>query len=64
MVMRPDAIVARLSQGPEYREALNRWLTPDAIKRHGKELNDFYRKRALPTNPAEFALAPASPTRP
>ena len=60
MVIRLDAIVARLSQRPEYQAALRRWLTPDTVKRYSKELNDFYRKRAQRTPASEYQLRPAS----
>ncbi len=56
MILRIDAIVARVSQRPEYQKALNRWLSPDAVKRFRKAQDEFFRMRAQRTDPAKYPI--------
>lgn len=54
MILRLDAILLRISQRAQYREASRRWMSPDIIKRNQATYNEFYRRRMLPTDPAKF----------
>ena len=60
-VMRIDAILAKVSQTPQYRNALHRWLSPDAVARHKLAEAAFYAQRAKVTDPARFAPASNNP---
>jgi uncharacterized protein (TIGR02285 family) len=57
-IMKLDAIVARISQRPEYQAALHRWLTPETARRYQKEMADFYRLRARPTDISFYPVWP------
>ena len=54
MIMRIDAILARISQRPEYQHAKQRWLSPETIKRYQKTEAEFFRARAHPTDAARY----------
>ncbi|HEY1089633.1 MAG TPA: TIGR02285 family protein [Burkholderiaceae bacterium] len=54
VITKLDALLAQLSTRPEYRNAVNRWLTPAAIKRHQKAQAEFFARRARPTDPSKY----------
>ncbi len=58
MILRLDAIVAKISQTPQYQAALDRWFTPDSEKRYHKAKQDFLRRRSALTDPAKFPVWP------
>ena len=60
MIVKLDAIVARISQRPDYQAAINRWLTPEVAKRYQKEMAEFYRQRAQPTDASQYPLWPTA----
>jgi uncharacterized protein (TIGR02285 family) len=59
MIMRLDAIVARVSQLPQYQAGQIRWFSADTMKRDKKAQTEFYRERAKLTDPAKFEPLPA-----
>ena len=59
MIVRIDAILARISQRPEYQRAKDRWLSADTIKRYQKAEAEFFRSRAYPSDAAKYPSASA-----
>lgn len=59
-ITRIDAILARVSQTPQYQAALNRWLSPATLRQNKAALAGFYQQRAKPTDPARFQLVEAA----
>ncbi len=53
-IQRIDAIVSRISTRAEYRQSLNRWLTPAEARRFQKTQDEFYRQRAKPSDPGKY----------
>lgn len=53
-IQRVDAIASKISASAEYRNALNRWLSPESAARFQKTQNDFYRQRAKPSAPDKY----------
>jgi uncharacterized protein (TIGR02285 family) len=50
-----DALMVKISRRPEYRNALNRWLTPEPVRHYKASQDIFFRQRTKPTDPAKYA---------
>lgn len=60
MILRIDRLIAELAQDPQARSGLERWTTPQARRAYGRQVEDFYRRRAQPTPESAFASPSAS----
>lgn len=60
MILRIDRLIAELAQDPQARSGLERWTTPQARRTYGRQVEDFYRRRAQPTPESAFAAPSAS----
>ncbi|OQS09816.1 TIGR02285 family protein [Chromobacterium violaceum] len=55
-VMKIDQLLSEAVADPAYRQAQDRWLSPESVQRYRAELDRFYRQRARPADPARYAL--------
>ena len=56
-----DSILVKVTKMQRYRAAMNRWMTPEAVKRYQAEQAAFYLQRERPTDPAKFQPWPVAP---
>jgi uncharacterized protein (TIGR02285 family) len=54
-IQKIDSLMVKIAADPELRNAYYRWLTPETVKSYRPELEQFFRDRLRPTNPAKFA---------
>lgn len=54
--MKIDQLLSEAVADPAYRQAQDRWLSPESVQRYRVELDRFYRQRARPADPARYAL--------
>lgn len=55
-----DSLLTKLAPSPAYQNAMNRWLTPETIKRYQGAQAEFFRQRAKAGDAAKYPR-PASP---
>ncbi|AOZ49016.1 TIGR02285 family protein [Chromobacterium vaccinii] len=56
-VMKIDQLLSEVVSDPAYRQAQDRWLSPESAQRYRAELDRFYRQRARAADPARYSLA-------
>ncbi|VEB43124.1 Uncharacterised protein [Chromobacterium violaceum] len=49
--MKIDQLLSEAVADPAYRQAQDRWLSPESVQRYRAELDRFYRQRARPADP-------------
>ncbi|MGR2663147.1 TIGR02285 family protein [Chromobacterium haemolyticum] len=57
-VMKIDQLLSEVVADPRYRQAQERWISPESLRRYQSQLDDFYRLRARATDPARYTLSP------
>lgn len=53
-IRRIDAILAKAADGGAIRANVEKWMSPETIKRYRADMNAFAQKRKKPSDPAQF----------